>query len=256
MFVDTKHIKLSEENIITKEYYSSIFLDTFKDLLFEEQSHSYYLSDKSKKLKYSVSGLIKKFTPEFDTQSKSLGTAIKTGKTQQQVLQEWEDKKNKACDLGSITHIFGENYMFNRTLQPSSKFEEAIVSFWQNLPSYVIPVFSELQMYCKKHLFAGTADIILYNKLSKTFILADYKTNEDLFKNFKGEKLLGQFSHLLNNNFNKYQIQLSFYEYLFNQTGFEVSSRKIVWLKPDGKFELYDTENFKPQIINFLQNGI
>ena len=58
-------------------------------------------------------------------------------------------------------------------------------------------------------MFGGTADIILYNTKTNKYIIADYKTNEDLFKNFKGKKLNGVFSKHLENGYNKYQIQFS-----------------------------------------------
>ena len=38
--------------------------------------------------------------------------------------------------------------------------------------------------------------------------------------------MLERFSNLLENSFNKYQIQLSYYQILLEQTGIEVSSRK------------------------------
>jgi len=166
---------MTQEQIIQKEYYTNILLDTFKDLLFEENSHSYYLGDKSKKLKYSVSGLIKKITPVFDAEKKATELGRVGDKSKEQLLKEWAEKRDNACDLGHNTHLFGENYMFNRTLKPETKFEEAVVNFWSSLPDFIIPIFPELKMYCKKRLFAGTADIILYNIITKKFIIGDYK---------------------------------------------------------------------------------
>ena len=57
--------------------------------------------------------------------------------------------------------------------------------------------------------------------------------------------MLGPFSHLLDNPFNKYQLQLCYYQILLKQIeDIEVSSRKLVWLRPNGTYELYDTEDF------------
>jgi hypothetical protein len=105
-------------------------------------------------------------------------------------------------------------------------------------------VFSELQMYHKDYMFGGTADIILYNKNTKKYIIADYKTNEDLFKNFKSKKLKGVFSNLLESGYNKYQVQFSLYQILLEQAGVEVEKRCLVHLLPNGEFVQYFTDDY------------
>ena len=97
---------------------------------------------------------------------------------------------------------------------------------------------------------AGTADIILYNKQTNKFIIADYKTNKDLFKNFKGKKLKAPFNNLLDSPFDKYNIQLSMYQILFELTGYEVENRFIIWLKPDAEYEIYYTQDLRKEINN------
>ena len=71
-------------------------------------------------------------------------------------------------------------------------------------------------MFHKTKLYAGTPDCILMNLETNNLILIDYKTNEDLFKNFKGQKLVERFSSYLDTPFNKYQIQLSYYKILLD----------------------------------------
>jgi len=98
-------------------------------------------------------------------------------------------------------------------------------------------------MYHFKHLFAGTADIILFDTKTQTYIIADYKTNKDLLKNYKGKTMLGPFSHLLDNPLNHYAIQLSYYQLLLEQVGVKVSKRIIIWLGLDGNYQLFNTED-------------
>ena len=95
---------------------------------------------------------------------------------------------------------------------------------------------------------AGTADIILYNTKTNKFIIADYKTNIDLFKNYKGKKMLIPFQDKLDMPFSKYELQLSFYQNLFEQCGYEVEDRKIIWLREDGTFEVYKTEDLTEKL--------
>lgn len=216
-------------------------LEYFKGLEFEEVQHKYVFN--SKPIKISVSGLIKNYYEPFDSYSISLRIAERDGISQKEVLKGWDDEATKGINKGNKAHLFGEVYPFNRNLEPKDKYEEAIVKFWNDLPDTIVPVIMELRMFHKEFMFAGTADILLYNTVTDMFIIGDYKTNKDLFKNFKEQKMLGPFNNMLDCAFNKYQLQLSYYQILFEQTGLKVSSRKLIWLLPDGTYKMYDLDD-------------
>jgi hypothetical protein len=228
-------------------------LSFFKDLDFNEKHHQYFV--KGERIKLSVSGIIKKFVEPFDTEKISRRVAAKRGVNQDEVFKEWDNAKNKACKKGTKVHLFGELYPLNRHLKPRNKFEEAVVKFWNDVPSTIIPVVMELQMYHKDFMFAGTADILMYNTVTDTFIIGDYKTNKDLFKNYQGKKMLSPFGDLLDCPYNKYQLQLSFYQILFEQLGLKVSSRKLIWLRPTGQYELYNTEDYTGILKDYLKHN-
>ncbi len=222
----------------------------FKDLTFDEESHTYKVGSKS--INYSVSGLIKKLTIPFDAQAVSAAMSRTTGMSQDEILQSWETKSKLACKKGNEAHLFGELYPFNRHIKPRTKQEQAIVKFWNDIPEHIVPVIMELQMYHKEYMFAGTSDILLYNTKTNNYVLGDYKSNADLFKNYKCKKLLSPFNFLLDNPFNKYQIQLSLYQILLEQLNLKVEKRKIVWLRDDGNYLLYDTQDYTKELINIL----
>lgn len=217
----------------------------FEGLQFKEDVHQYNIDNR--KLK-SVSYFIKDYAEEFNAMQAAMGVAKKTGKTVVEVLKEWEDMKNSSCDLGTQTHLFGENFVLTGEGEPSNGFEEAIIKFWTELHEDYVPVTFEIKMFCRKMGIAGTADIILYNKVTNKFVIADYKTNKDLFKNFRGKKLKAPFDELLDCPFGKYNIQLSMYQILFEQTGYEVEDRILIWLKPDGTYSLYPTIDLREKI--------
>ena len=224
-------------------------LEYFKGLEFEENLHKYTFNSKS--INISVSGLIKNYYKPFDSYSISLKIANRDKRFQKDILKEWEDDATRGINIGNKAHLFGEVYPFNRNLDPKDKYEEAIVKFWNDLPDNIIPVIMELRMFHKEFMFAGTADILLYNTVTGMFIIGDYKTNKDLFKNFKGpdnnykgQKMLGYFSDILDTPFAHYNIQLSYYQILFEQTGLKVSSRKLIWLLPDGTYKMYDLDDY------------
>lgn len=223
------------ENIKTE------ILDFYSGLTFDETAHKYFV--KGVPINRSVSALIKDYCLPFDSYSSSKRVAYKRGVSQEEILAEWKRISDEAIKRGKEAHLFGELYAFNRELRPQSSYEVAIMKFWNDLPDFIVPVTTELQMYHKEKLYAGTADIILYNLKTNRFIIGDYKTNKDLFKNFGGQTLTGRFNQLLDNSYNKYQLQLSYYQILLEQTGAAVSGRKLIWLLPDSTYRLYDCED-------------
>ena len=81
-------------------------------------------------------------------------------------------------------------------------------------------------------------------------LIPTHNTNKDLFKNFKGKRLKAPFNNLLDSPFDKYNIQLSMYQILFELTGYEVENRFIIWLKPDAEYEIYYTQDLRKEINN------
>ena len=213
----------------------------FSNLTFEEKKHKYYVEGQP--INKSVSALIGEFYEHFDAKQVAPYSAAKMGLTTEEVLAHWAAINQESRDRGHRVHNFGEVYQFNRNLKPSCPQEEAIVKFWQDVPEHILPLAAELRMYHFKHLFAGTADIILFDTKTQTYIIADYKTNKDLLKNYMGKTMIGPFSHLLDNPLNHYVIQLSYYQLLLEQVGVKVSRRVIIWLGLDGNYQLFDTED-------------
>ena len=219
----------------------------FKELQFDAQKHSYEVRGKPLT---SVSKTISKFVEKVDFDKIAGFIAKKRGITKAEVLAEWNAKKVASCNQGTSVHIFGENYFKGK--EPTNGFEQAIVKFWDNIPDYIEPFLFELQMFSETLGIAGTSDIILFNRKTGKFIIADYKTNEDLFKNYKGKTLLEPFEDLLDSPYNKYQLQLSMYQLLFEQCGFEVESRRIIWLRPNGVYENFKTEDLTQKLLKEL----
>lgn len=238
----------------------------FKELRFIEESHSYYVN--GEKIKKSVSKMIGHYYKPFDDKKLSEELAEKnnemidvtggfTGfhiaaeeKTASTYTDKWQEITKEACDRGHDVHLFGEHYPYHRDLEFNTNQKKQIKAFWDSLPSHIVPLFTELQMYHKIFLFAGTADILLYDTKKKCIIIADYKTNKDLFKNFAGKTMLGRFSNLLDNPFNHYQLQLSYYQLLLERAlkdlnlDIKITRRTIIYLPLEGEYKLYNTDDY------------
>ncbi len=223
----------------------------FNGLTFEEERHLYSL--KGKPLKGSVSSVVAEFHEEFPFEEAIAKTMARTGRTKEDIAKEWQDTNEESVVRGNRVHQFGELYPFNRSLKPSCNQELACKKFWDELPEWIIPVGVEVRMYHKLYMFPGTSDILLYDTRRQGYIIADYKTNKDLFKNYMGKVMLAPFDKLLDSPFNHYQVQLSLYDLMLEQIGIHVIERKIIYLDFDGNYIMYNTTNLKPQLEQYLK---
>jgi CRISPR/Cas system-associated exonuclease Cas4 (RecB family) len=242
--------------------------DKFKGMVFEEVSHTY---TKEGKGLTPVSTFIKNFVKPFVAYRIAPGTARKEGISVEQVLKNWDEIRDEACEAGTRVHDFGERYVIDRYKVPSKlKFDNvvqhlekgeklnnkelALIKFWNEKPEHYVPIALELRMYCVEIGIAGTADIILLDTRDSTLVIADYKTNKDLFKQHENQKLLDIFRDRDDTPFTHYEIQLSSYQILLEKKGYKVSRKMIVYLKEDGQYEIYDTEDLTSKIYKYFEN--
>jgi hypothetical protein len=224
----------------------------FSELSFDKEKHIYNTGEIQLK---SVSNVIKKYHKNINFKQVAFFVAKSRGITVEEVLTEWEETKNNACKQGTLVHTFSELYTSNfDKVIANNGYEQAVINFWDLLPTNLVPFLFELQMYSKSLGIGGTADIILYNTNTGKFVIADYKTNKDIYKNYNKTKLLTPFNNLLDNPLNKYKIQLSLYQILFEQCGFQVENRFLIWLKEDGSFEQIDLEDLTNELKTDLKN--
>jgi len=239
---------------------------TFEGMVFNQEAHTYTINGK----RYiSVSKLIENFYKPFKSKKVAGYTSQARGIPIKDLLKEWDDIRIKACDFGTRVHDFGERYAtdkFNLTSKITfysvyqhlvngeelSPQEKALVKFWDDMPDFYIPLVLEEKMFSTQWRFAGTADIILLDIRDMTLAIGDYKTNKDLFKQYKNQKMLGLFSHLDDTPLGHYQIQLSLYDILLSHTNYKVSRRFVVWLKADGTYHIYNMTDYTERLIEFL----
>lgn len=217
----------------------------FSDLIFEEERHLYFVNG----VQYpSVSGLIKSHETFVDFEQKARNQAEWKKVPVSVIKNKWDKKRDAACELGTATHLFAENY--TGVEEPSNLLEASAKKFHDEIPSYYQVITKELRMYSREFKYAGTADLILLDTRTDTIVIADYKTNEKLFQSY--QNMANPFSDWEQNNFNKYQLQLSYYQIMLEQAGIKVSNRVIIWLKRDGNYEIYSTEDVTQKLKTHL----
>ena len=236
-------------------------LQTFSPLILDEEKHVYFLDGKP--LKTSVSSKIKRFYKKFDAEKKAediaamtyklkRGTTKYAGLSKQEILNMWNRKKDKSCTDGTNDHNFAEGYVIRKgKIQPKNNKQSAAKKFLDNIPDHIEIVTTEIKMWHFTEKYCGTADLLLYNTKTGKYIIGDYKTNIDLFKNFKGQKMLRPFENKLDTPFSHYEVQLSYYQIMLEQLkDVEVERRMLIWLLPDGSYKMYDTEDLTKTLKN------
>jgi hypothetical protein len=248
-------------------------LETFKDLIFVEEGHHYYLNGTEIP---SVSNVIHQFEPEFDADAKAASHALKHGETKEYWLDKWKFNNLRATTTGTLVHEFGESlgwlkngheelmtdscrpkfYKPKNWLIPTRPKEEAIIQFMEDLPSSYHLVLNEAKVYSglnadpsknPKNRYCGTFDMLYYfqhptDDTKSGLVIFDYKTNADIEKTFsrsQGVFLFEPFSHMYAEPKSLYTLQLSAYQIPLEDIfpNIPILDRKLIWLKDDGTYE-------------------
>lgn len=266
-------------------------LKSFDGLTFIEEGHKYFLNGKEMEC---VSNVTHRFQEHIDTVKLATETYNRNfgnskskyfQMTIDEIVESWKKISDEACYKGTLTHEFGESafyYMigeydkilpdFKDRLTDDGGFkaihpkEEAIVNFYEEIPRCIVPILAETRVFVEydNSGYAGTFDILFYydaeldgkNPEKNGLLILDYKTNVDLYKNFKEQKLLHPFDQLLDMPLSVYKLQLSLYENALYKIGLKVVGRRILWLKPNGEYEKINLESYRKEIDNELKTMI
>lgn len=244
-------------------------LSKFKveNFIFEEEAHSYTYDSISYD---SVTSYIKRFKTQFDKNYWSKKKAAEIGVDVSVILEDWNNKSDSANDLGTKVHKWIEDFWSGKNPElPNSddqlstrinKFLDIYSSKLENM----VPLTSELKIFCKKWRLAGTIDqpFLLHDKKKNQilFLIGDWKTNKE-FKSDdhpKGtfKKLLHPFTNLWENHLNEYSIQVSLYRLMLEEeVGLETHGGFLCHIGPDGPAKIYPIKDLRTQLKEYLKNS-
>lgn len=265
-----------------------LITESFKDLMFVEEGHKYYIKKGRKKIELpSVSSVIEQWVPQVDWDAKAEEKAIRIGTTKEALLEEWHENNIISTSCGSKTHFFGENAMnmfigreditkknmpFQYTddgyLIPYCPKEWAVTKYYLDILNNpnVYPVMPEARLYTNyndkyklKEPYAGTFDILMGYRLKNeiAFAIHDFKTNADIYKDFSRKfktMMLEPFGGMgfFEEAFSHYCIQLSLYQIGLMQLGIKIVDRQLIWLKDDGTYEKVKTPDLTEVLLDLM----
>lgn len=156
--------------------------DAFPGISFQEDIHKYTIAGQEDRPIKSVSALMKYFYEEFDSDTLAEKYAKSRKLDPEDVKLAWAGEGTISTTHGTKVHLFGEDYIKWKWLgeldEPPVVFDKqslGVKQFLDSLPSYFVPVASELQMYHPEHWYCGTADIIFYNEKTGKLSIGDFK---------------------------------------------------------------------------------
>lgn len=227
----------------------------------------------------SVSQITHKYANEFDTEGISTRYAEKHGETPEYWQKQWKYKNLTATISGTLCHEFGESLAWIRSghpekicescrqkyvadegwLIPTREKEKAVVKFWDEIPDSYHVILPEAKIYnldTTAQNYAGTFDLGIYyecreNPSKSGFILMDYKTNESLHNEYNEENkkmLKVPFNYMVDSPYSMYILQLNLYQAALENIGIRVIDRRLIWLKPDGNYELVKVPDIQEEI--------
>lgn len=231
------------------QHVSSYLRDRFSNLIFDPVHHRYFLDGMQLP---SVSAKVHHHQRPVDFEAILPHSARKAGVEVGELRDRWRRTNKEACDLGTDTHTFLED--FTGIEQPKNPFEEAGIKFIKDISADYEVVYNELRGYTREFGYAGTMDKLLQHKRTGELIIADYKTNKDLFKSY--DFLKEPFDSMESSPYNLYQLQLAYYQIMLEEVSLTISNRFLIHLKADGNYRIFETIDLTQEIRDFLTQPV
>lgn len=222
---------------------------------FEEESHTYTYNEA---VFTSVTTFLGRFHKPFDKEVMSKRSSEKRGIPQEEILKEWQDKADRACDLGTEVHLWIENY-FNGVVQTLPTDLEIIdrinkfnILYAEHLHKLEF-IKAEQRIFSKDKLIAGMIDSLFIYR-GNVFII-DHKTNGKMTTDDDTtyNRLLYPFSEHWENSLNEYSIQQSLYSIILEEIGIEVKACYLLYIGPNEPGKLYKCKDFRKELRDYFK---
>lgn len=172
----------------------------------------------------SVTRMIHRWFPEFDAETIARRKAEREGIQFDALLAEWARKRDEAAAFGTKAHLMAEKIVAEKNSAAADHLAEtareksylsAIKEALTRIALGYDVVETEMIVFSPGKKVAGTIDLLLRNRTTGEYVVADWKTNKEMkYKGYGDEKGSGPCANLVHCNFNHYSLQISAYGHL------------------------------------------
>ena len=195
---------------------------------FTDEDHVYVNTETGEELQ-SVTRWINQFKVPFDRLGLSARMSESKGIPQEEILADWDNRRDAACEMGTILHKQFEDYYdegifeLNELYPKSKQVKNVIDDLFESGRLEIVE--SELIVYDDKN--AGQVDCIAKDKDGNHYIL-DWKTNKKFDMKGYYHNVLPPYEDYRECHLNTYSIQLEKYASMCKE--YDIKGCYIVWI--------------------------
>lgn len=231
----------------------------FDEIQFDEPTHTYTLDGRPLT---SVGRTLDRLKPAFDRPTKAASTARRTGQTIEEVLAEWDGKRDASLALGTRVHEHIEKVLRGQhnplepdpflALNKSLPEEEAFDAFWAQLGHRLTLERAEWIIGDAGLRIGGRPDAIFQSPDTGMFHLWDWKTGKCESSN-RFEQLLAPFDDLPNCAVAIYSLQASLYRLILERnTDLVFGDSYLLHLQGSGEFRVIRVDDYRERLLAWL----
>ena len=254
---------------LTRTDIEQLFTAKYGPCDYDDASHVYKVNGK---IVPSITKLKAALSEPFDGPAIAAKLAGKSGKSAEQILEEWK----AVADAGTLTHELLETILMNGVIQrptDHSKYsaiaherylqirQRGIVAMMLNKfrELGLVPVACELRVWTDK--VSGTIDLLAYDPSWHKYHVVDWKLNSKPFHDLPTQwdkPLKAPFEAWTNSHLDQYGIQLESYASIIESIGLNIGQGIII----HGYYDLFDNyadvhftdTKMRPICKNWLEN--
>jgi hypothetical protein len=232
----------------------------FNQITFDNKNHTYRLGSQ---VLLSVTSLIDRLKPIFDKEGISAKLAEREGRSQAEILKEWEKSGEESRDKGTRVHAYIEDVLddkidptlrlINDRVPEMDAFDEA----WKRMKKALNIKIIEKEKIVgdSDYGVAGRTDAIL--EFAGKPCIFDWKTGKKFDESNPYERMLAPFDGEDNCHLNAYSIQVSLYRLMIERNcNYQMGDPYLLHLRPNGTFHLYRAKDYRAKLESWLKNGL
>jgi len=227
------------------------------EIKFNEKQHKYYTTKVQDFT--SATTLIHKYFKPFDRDNIARRYATKHGLNFYDVLNKWQHEADISIELGNMVHKFCEEKLLNLdyTIKPYTDKHKNVLRVADRTVDFLLNNFefieSEKIIFSEEYKVAGTIDLLM--KRNNVIYILDWKTNKKIeTKNIYHKYGLDCISHLDDNNYTHYQLQLNLYKWLLQKENYYNCDIKLKLIHiTEDNCRFYDCRNLQSEISEIME---